>query len=118
MSDILDGTPPDPTDLEDMIQSSLLSGECSKALDYASQLDPWLAAHLADIMQALDLLDTEPDEEYVFSRHRLLPKLTIVHSQGLVSQCEIITHYLMPNTSTLIPHYGNSRSPTCAPVQK
>lgn len=78
MADILDGTPPDPTDAEDMIQSSLFSGDCSKALNYASQLDPWLAAHLADIMQALDLLDNEPDEEYASSHYPPLPRLTSV----------------------------------------
>lgn len=50
--------PPDPTNLEDMIHAALFSGQPSKALEHAAQLDPWLAAHLADFMNALSLIET------------------------------------------------------------
>jgi nuclear pore complex protein Nup85 len=55
--------PSDPTDTEDMIHTTLLKGECDKTLSYASQIDPWLAAHLADIMVPLDLIESSPNEE-------------------------------------------------------
>jgi nuclear pore complex protein Nup85 len=54
---------PDPTNLEDMIHAALLSGQPAKALEHAARLDPWLAAHLADFMNALNLIETEAEEE-------------------------------------------------------
>ncbi|KAK7687336.1 hypothetical protein QCA50_009842 [Cerrena zonata] len=56
---ILDDMPSDPTDLEDAIQSSLLLGKPIQALSYAAQFDVWLAAHMADLMQALGLIENE-----------------------------------------------------------
>jgi nuclear pore complex protein Nup85 len=55
--------PPDPTALEDMIHSVLFAGQPVQALEHASQLDPWLSAHLADIMVPLSLLESETDDE-------------------------------------------------------
>lgn len=63
VAQIVDDVPPDPTDMEDMIHASLFGGDPTKALSYASQLDPWLAAHMADIMQSLGLIDREPVED-------------------------------------------------------
>ncbi|KAJ8520283.1 hypothetical protein ONZ45_g2879 [Pleurotus djamor] len=60
----VEALPPDPTNLEDMIHISLLSDKLEQALDYATQLDPWLAAHLADIMEGLSLIETNPDESF------------------------------------------------------
>jgi nuclear pore complex protein Nup85 len=54
---------PDPSSLEDMIHAALFSGQPVKALEHAAKLDPWLAAHLADFMDALSLIETEPEEE-------------------------------------------------------
>jgi len=54
--------PPDPTNMEDMIHAALFSGKPAKALDHAAKLDPWLAAHLVDFVDALSLLETETDE--------------------------------------------------------
>ena len=54
--------PPDPTDPEDMIFSYLLGGHPAQALSAAAELDVWLAAHLADFMEPLELIDPEPDE--------------------------------------------------------
>ena len=62
---ILDEMPPDPTSSEDMIYVSLCAGKPAKALSYAEKLDLWLAAHLADIMESVDLLEPKVDEECV-----------------------------------------------------
>jgi len=63
VSQVLDDMPPDPTSLEDMIHAALFAGEPFKVLEYASQLDRWLSAHLADIMEPLSLIEPDPDEE-------------------------------------------------------
>jgi nuclear pore complex protein Nup85 len=60
---MLEDMPPDPTNIEDMIHAALFSGQPAKALEHAVRLDPWLAAHLADFMHALSLIETEADEE-------------------------------------------------------
>ncbi len=62
VAQVLDEMPPDPTDLEDMIHSSLFLGKPRQALSEAAQLDTWLAAHLADLMEPIELIDAEPDE--------------------------------------------------------
>lgn len=59
----LEEMPPDPTNLEDTIHAALFSGKTSKALDLAAQHDPWLSAHLADIMEVIELLDPDVDDE-------------------------------------------------------
>ncbi|GLB43373.1 putative nup85 Nucleoporin [Lyophyllum shimeji] len=63
VSQVLDDMPPDPTSLEDMIHAALFAGEPPKVLEYASQLDRWLSAHFADIMEPLSLIEPDPDEE-------------------------------------------------------
>ena len=55
--------PPDPTNLEDMIHAALFTGDPLKALDHAAKLDPWLSAHLADMMEPLALVDKDLNEE-------------------------------------------------------
>ena len=55
--------PPDPTNIEDMIHAALFSGQPMKALEHAAGLDPWLAAHLADFMDALSLIEIKVDDE-------------------------------------------------------
>jgi nuclear pore complex protein Nup85 len=59
----MDNMPPDPTNIEDMIHAALFSGQPANALEHASRLDPWLAAHLADFMDALSLIEARADEE-------------------------------------------------------
>ena len=59
---ILDEMPPDPTNLEDTIHSLLMLGKPTQALAQGAQLDCWLAAHLADVMQPLELIDRDLDE--------------------------------------------------------
>ncbi|OBZ66762.1 Nuclear pore complex protein Nup85 [Grifola frondosa] len=56
---ILDEMPSDPTDHEDMIQTSLFLGKPVQALSEAAQMDIWLAAHVADMMECLDLFDAD-----------------------------------------------------------
>lgn len=63
VAQILDDMPPDPTSLEDMLHSALFAGQPVQALEHASQLDSWLAAHLADIMVPLSLVEADDDEE-------------------------------------------------------
>lgn len=65
LAEVLDDMPPDPTNIEESLHVALLSGNLKEALQHAQKLDPWLSAHLADIMVPLQLIDTEPDEEYV-----------------------------------------------------
>jgi nuclear pore complex protein Nup85 len=60
---VLNGMAPDPTNIEDMIHAALFSGQPTKALEHAGRLDPWLAAHLADFMDALSLIETEAEDE-------------------------------------------------------
>lgn len=64
VADVLETMPPDPTNLEDMMLSSLFSGHADQVLKHASDFDLWLSAHLADIMEPLGLLDAELDFEY------------------------------------------------------
>jgi nuclear pore complex protein Nup85 len=59
----MDGMPPDPTNIEDTIHAALFSGQPMKALEHAARLDPWLAAHLADFMDALSLIETKAGDE-------------------------------------------------------
>ncbi|TFK39439.1 nucleoporin Nup85-like protein [Crucibulum laeve] len=63
VSQVLDDLPPDPTSLEDMVHAALFSGQPMQALEHAAQLDRWLAAHLADIMEPLSLIEPEIDED-------------------------------------------------------
>lgn len=63
--------PPDPTNLEDMVHTALFAGKPVDALLHASQLDRWLSAHLADIMEPLTLIDNVTHEESVSSRSPL-----------------------------------------------
>ncbi|KAF9444472.1 hypothetical protein P691DRAFT_677501 [Macrolepiota fuliginosa MF-IS2] len=60
---VLDDLPPDPTNIEDSLHVALLSGNLKEALQHAQTLDPWLSAHLADLMVHLQLIDDEIDEE-------------------------------------------------------
>lgn len=55
--------PPDPTDPEDMIHATLFSAHPTETLHHAHRLDRWLSAHLADIMEAIQLIETTIDEE-------------------------------------------------------
>ncbi|ESK94829.1 hypothetical protein Moror_14153 [Moniliophthora roreri MCA 2997] len=68
VGEVIDEMPSDPTNLEDMIHAALFSGQPEQALKHASQLDPWLAAHMADIMVLLDLLDSEVNSESELSK--------------------------------------------------
>ncbi|KAG2142873.1 Nup85 nucleoporin-domain-containing protein [Suillus bovinus] len=63
VSQVLDDMPQDPTNLEDMVHAALFSGDPTKALSHAAQLDPWLAAHMADLMQALSLIEKDANED-------------------------------------------------------
>ncbi|KAF8449374.1 Nup85 nucleoporin-domain-containing protein [Boletus edulis BED1] len=63
ITQVLEDMPPDPTNLEDMIHAALFTGDPLKALDHAAKLDPWLSAHLADMMEPLALVDKDPNED-------------------------------------------------------
>lgn len=63
MEQVLDDMPPDPTNIEDSLHVALLSGNLKEVLQHAHKLDPWLAAHLADLMVPLQLIDSGIDDE-------------------------------------------------------
>lgn len=48
-----------------MLHSELMQGRPTHALAIAHEIDPWLAAHLVDIMASIRLVDSDADEEYV-----------------------------------------------------
>jgi nuclear pore complex protein Nup85 len=54
---IFDVIPYDPTELEDVIHAQLLTGKVTKVLASAEKLDVWLSCHLADVTNALGLLN-------------------------------------------------------------
>lgn len=62
VAQVLDELPPDPTDREDMVHSAFFLGKPIQALSESVHLDGWLAAHLVDLMEAIELIDSEPDE--------------------------------------------------------
>ena len=62
LSQVLDDLPADPTNLEDMLHTALLCAKPEQALQYAHELDPWLSAHMVDIMDALRLISKNDDE--------------------------------------------------------
>ncbi|KAF7370621.1 Nuclear pore complex protein Nup85 [Mycena sanguinolenta] len=69
---VLDEMPPDPTQLEDMVHTALFAGKPVDALLHASQLDQWLSAHLADIMEPLSMIaDVSRDEISIRDQHIL-----------------------------------------------
>lgn len=57
--------PFDPTDLEDAMHAALFRGKPIDALPLAAQHDPWLSAHIADVLEKLGLIDADIDDEYV-----------------------------------------------------
>ncbi|OCF44154.1 nuclear pore complex protein Nup85 [Kwoniella heveanensis CBS 569] len=63
MSIIVDKIPVDSTLPEDVIQSALCSADIIKALMGSYDLDIWLAAHLGDLLDKLELI---PDDEQRF----------------------------------------------------
>jgi nuclear pore complex protein Nup85 len=92
---VLEVLPPDPTNLEDMIHVALFTGQPANALLHASQLDPWLAAHLADIMEPLSLIQEEPDEcdRFLLSFVRNADIAVISDSSGLSLRDQYILAY-------------------------
>ncbi|KAF8343506.1 Nup85 nucleoporin-domain-containing protein [Amanita rubescens] len=67
-SQVMDEMPGDPTNLEDMLHAALLSAQPEQALQYAYELDPWLSAHMADIMDALGTIPRNSDDSGVTTR--------------------------------------------------
>lgn len=60
---VLEYMPPDPTNFEEMVHVALFMGDPLKSLEHAAQLDPWLSAHLADMMEPLSLVEKAVNEE-------------------------------------------------------
>ena len=54
---------PDPTDSEDVLYAELSQGRTLKALAIAHEIDVWLAAHMAEMMVPLGLVDSDVDDE-------------------------------------------------------
>ncbi|KAG2011366.1 hypothetical protein CC2G_011493 [Coprinopsis cinerea AmutBmut pab1-1] len=62
-ADVLADLPPDPTSLEDNIHAALFGARVGEALEHAFDLDPWLSAHMSDLMEPLSLLDNTLEED-------------------------------------------------------
>lgn len=62
VAQVLDEMPSDPTDREDSVHTALVLGKPRQALSEAAELDIWLAAHLADLMESIEVIDAESDE--------------------------------------------------------
>lgn len=59
---ILDEMPADPTNSEDLIHSALFLCDGKEAISEALRMDVWLAVHLADMLEPLDIIDKEQDD--------------------------------------------------------
>ncbi|KAI0369186.1 hypothetical protein BV20DRAFT_1044625 [Pilatotrama ljubarskyi] len=80
VAQVLDEMPPDPTDREDMVHSALFLGRPTQALSEAARLDIWLAAHLADLMEPIELIDPDPDDaELSLRQHYILDYAGYLH---------------------------------------
>lgn len=106
--------PPDPTNIEDMVHAALFSGDPAKALTHAALLDPWLAAHMADLMQALSLIEKEANDECVESFY--WEKTVLIPFAARISISEIITCSIMLSTFIPISHFGELLWRTCSRV--
>lgn len=62
VAQVLDVMPPDSKDAEESLYVALFSGNMKEILQCAHKLDPWLSAHLADLMVPLQLIDNEVNE--------------------------------------------------------
>lgn len=63
LAQILHAMPSDSNNLEESLYIALISGNLKKALQCAHTLDPWLSAHLIDLMVPLQLIDNEVVKE-------------------------------------------------------
>lgn len=63
VAQVISELPPDLTDKEDAIHAALFSGRTTEALEEAAQLDPWLSAHLGDLMEPLELIQLDTGDE-------------------------------------------------------
>jgi hypothetical protein len=57
-------SPPDPNEVEDKLLYNFFVDNLPKAVQYAMELDVWLGAHLADLMQAEGLIPSTPMKKY------------------------------------------------------
>jgi nuclear pore complex protein Nup85 len=64
VSAVVRDLPPDSTDMEDQMMMHFFSSNFPKALERAVIIDPWLGAHLADLMQAEGLVSHLPSARY------------------------------------------------------
>ncbi|TFK52007.1 hypothetical protein OE88DRAFT_1735010 [Heliocybe sulcata] len=62
-AEVLEDMPSDPTDLEDSIHVALVRAQYREALACSARLDPWLAAHLATVMELMAYVATAPNAE-------------------------------------------------------
>ena len=60
-SDVFQDLPVDSTLHHESLQAGLFTGDAYKAAIHANELDPWLGAHMADLMEAMDLFDNPPE---------------------------------------------------------
>ena len=94
VTEVIIDMPPDPTDSEDMIHAALFSGQMEEVLRHSLQLDCWLSAHFADLMEALELISPTVNEEYVLIANYFPSWFSIAYfSSGLSLREQYILSY-------------------------
>lgn len=64
VKDIVEHIPVDSASGEDKLHVALLESDFGKMIEVANELDIWLAAHLTDVLEPLNILKF-PELEYV-----------------------------------------------------
>lgn len=91
----MDSIPVDTTVLPDSIQSSICLREIDKALSGCHQLNTWLAAHLGDVFDKLELVDDSDKYEYSYRDYFLLEYAdSIMDSSSEHDLWRVIAQYL------------------------
>lgn len=67
--EIIERMPPDTTSHEDMLLAALFTNEPVKAASLANDIDVWLACHLTDLLEALNLEGVAQVMAYVLGNH-------------------------------------------------
>ncbi|KAF8693120.1 Nup85 Nucleoporin, partial [Rhizoctonia solani] len=85
--------PPDPTVPVQELHRAILAMEELEALEIAAQVDPWLAAHLADIFEKVEALDPQDEIAQTYGMsirdHFVLSYAEHLHSDPTLFEIEL-----------------------------
>ncbi|GAB1518102.1 hypothetical protein RhiTH_001161 [Rhizoctonia solani] len=85
--------PPDPTVPVQELHRAILAMEELEALEIAAQVDPWLAAHLADIFEKVETLDPQDEIAQTYGMsirdHFVLSYAEHLHSDPTLFEIEL-----------------------------